>query len=49
MYDYVELFIDMIKAGNDMTDVVWSEFQEAAARTIYDNADLDNVDTGDFQ
>ena len=37
MYDYVELFIDMVKAGNDMSDVIWSEFQEAAARNIYEN------------
>ena len=49
MYDYIEIFCDLIKAGNDMSDVIWSEFQEAAALTIYENADLDNVDTGDFQ
>ena len=48
MFDYVQLFCDLVEAGNDMKDVVWDEFQEAAAQSIYDSAELGNVDKGDL-
>ena len=49
MYDYIELFCNLVENGNDMSDVNWSEFQEAAAISIYENADLENIELGDIQ
>jgi len=49
MYDYIEIFCDLIDCGNDMSDVIWSEFQEAAATAIYERADLENVEIGELQ
>jgi len=49
MYDYIEIFCDLIDSGNDMSDVVWSEFQEAAAIAIFQHADLENVQIGELQ
>ena len=49
MYDYIEIFCDLVDSGNDMSDVIWSEFQEAAALAIYQNTDLANVEIGELQ
>ena len=49
MYDYIELFCNLVENGNDMSYVDWFEFQEAAAISIYENANLENIEQGDIQ
>ena len=45
MPDYIGLFCGMIENGHDMSDMVWSEWQEIAADMLFgfNPEDLDGV------